>query len=1532
MNISRVKTFPLLLAALAAFATARASTIHVAPGGTGAGTSWSDALGDVQAAVDAAAPGDTIQLAGGTYAVSSPVAIGKTVFICGGYDPATGLPGATPTVVTRAGDATTRLVSVSGVSGGELRDVTLSGGVLYPAADHAYGAGIQISGSTGYALVNCTVSGNKAQSVANKNACGGGVAVVNASSASLTDCSILDNEVENVGKGGNYACGAGLYVAAGCSAAVTNGVVARNNVVFGQNSQRGAGVYTEGAVSLFNCLVYNNVCRGSKNYVLGDGLCAYNGAASLALNFCTVAFNGTCGLYRQNGAVSASDSILWGNGDDVYGTVTLTRCNVADGDSTGVNGNISAEPKFVFGFRLDAASPCLDQSALTAAEAGLDGRTTLASGATDSGFADLGWHAPAAAVDASAADLHVATTGSDTTGDGSSGAPFASVTKALTLAAPGTTIHVGEGTFNAASGEVFPWVFDKALDVAIAGAGAELTVFDAGGADASIARMTNSTCIAFSGATFTGTAYGPTVLRRPAYGGAIGAFASCGAVIDSCAIRDNELRPNADSSNAFGGGAGFYASGEALVTNCVVKGNVANARHTNATYAYGGGLYFAKTEGRLVGCRVQGNRIQFAQNGRRGGGVCNEGDSNVAVELVNCLIVGNTAYTSRGVGDGDGLWGRFTIRHSTVAANPGGGKGVTVNGAVTASDSIFYANGGDFNGKPTLTYCNTQDGLQVGVNGNISVDPLFDRGYYLATGSLCIDAGSQNAADSSIAGRTTSTDGTADAAVLDMGYHYATGSQAAEYFVSTEGSDDNPGTEALPFRSVTKALSVVSDADRIHIGAGRYTAATETFPLLVNGLDAIELLGTGEVVLDGGMANNQVLIIRNSTQVKLSGLTLTGGYPLNNPSTRECLSGGLYAEIAGGLRLTDCVISNNYTKLTAGFGYGGGICIKTGSAEFIRCLIADNEIHTTQNNGYAFGGGAYLDAKATVVMRDCVVLKNRIVQTQYWKGCGLAAADTCTVVLDNCLINGNKGEGTYLGQGVGLWGKRFFLNNTTVAYNYGRGWDCNSGTACAATNSLFWGNSDDISGTPALVHCNVEDGDGAGMNGTISVDPQFDRTLYLAAGSPCRDTGFGTATALGLSTKTTSVDGSPDTGTVDMGYHYAAGLAAPAPAEIFVAASGDDATGTGGAGAPFRSITRALASAGSGTRVNVGAGVYNAASGEAFPLTMRDAMHVAIVGAGADATVLNAEGANANVFSFFDVGGLEIRGFEITGANPRSTTSGLDGGGVQICDCSGVEIADCTISGNAVYSTAGTVYGGGISLRRAIGAVRNCRITDNATTNTLNNGTSYGMGISVGKTSDVLIDRCVVAGNRDRRTNYSRGGGIFKHPFAKLTVRNSLIVGNEPLPSNGSGEGGGIHCADPSYGGEKIFIQSCTIADNAWHGIFGGAKYTTLTNTIVWGNTSALYGATAASAGNCNIQDGVFAGSGGNISSDPLFRNSAIGNYTLRTRSPCVDAGCPLPWMDETAVDVYGRPRVRGKGPDIGAAEFPWAGLMIQVR
>ena len=1527
MNIFRFKSVAILLMTIAVFTTAKAGTLYVASGGAGTGTSWSDPLGDIQSAVDTAVTDDTILLAGGTYAVSSPITIGKTVFIRGGYDPATGQPGATPTVVTRAGDATTRLVSVSGVSGGELRDVTLSGGVLYPAADHAYGAGIQISDSTGYALVNCTVSGNKAQSVSSKNACGGGVAVVNASSASLTDCSIFDNEVENVGKGGNYACGAGLYVAAGCSAAVTNGVIARNNVVFGQNSQRGAGVYTEGAVSLFNCLVYNNVCRGSQNNVLGDGLCAYNGAASLALDFCTVAFNGTCGLYRHNGAVSASDSILWGNGDDVNGTVTLTRCNVADGDSTGVNGNISAEPKFVFGFRLDAASPCLDQSALTAAEAGLDGRTTLASGATDSGFADLGWHAPAAAVDASAADLHVAATGSDATGDGSSGAPFASVTKALTLAAPGTTIHVGEGTFNADSGEVFPWVFDKALDVAIAGAGAELTVFDAGGADASIARMTNSTCIAFSGATFTGTAYGPVLELVPAYGGAIGAFASCGAVIDSCAIRDNELRPYANSSHAFGGGAGFYASGEALVTNCVVKGNVANARHTHATYAYGGGLYFAKTEGRLVGCRVQGNRIQFAQNARRGGGVCNERDSNVAVELVNCLVVGNTAYTSRGVGEGDGLWGRFTIRHSTVAANPGGGKGVKVNGAVTAIDSIFYANGGDFNGKPTLTYCNTQDGLQVGVNGNISVDPLFDRGYYLDASSLCRDAGSAPAGASAVAGLTTSADGAADGGTVDMGFHHMTGlaSDYAAIYVSGVGSDANDGkTVGAPFRTLTKALSMAEDGSAIHVAAGLYDAAAgETFPLVANGIAGLCLVGDGpaQVLVDAG-GGDGALALQNCPNAVVQGMSFKNAIrTTSNGTDAHAYGGGLALLFSGGVVVENCAFENNKVSSASKGAYGGGAGLFASTATIRGCRFIGNDVASNSGTSYAYGGGVANAGGVLTLVNSELRFNSISVGSNGRLGAGLYANSTTTA--SNCLVVGNCawsttdkawGDGVYF-EGSGT----FAIRQCTIAANAGMGLSVH-GPTVSLSDTILWGNGLDvyyrnIYSTLNLTRCvygghHLEQSDYAGVS-----------ARFNAADCATADPLFGPDFSL-------SVESPYAASAVVLGYQREGG--ARAVVDIHVAPTGSDETGNGSVGAPYRTLTKAASCSADNAVIHIGAGSYDAAAGEVFPVVFEKIASLRLVGAGETDTIIDGTGANQGLLSFITVADVQVSGLTFTGAN--AVSAGVDakqGGAVAVVRSGGMVFRDCRFADNT-FDVATSSYGGGVGFDRSSALVERCWMTDN----TVKSGRNvYGGGIGAyGGTLDVVA--CVVVSNKIVTSDWgARGGGVCFHETCGGLLRNSLVVGNQLQSHN---EANGVYMAQghsPQGAAALSKIEHSTILDNVYSAArkFGARVGGSMVNTIVRGHVDDIDG-TPTSLTYCNIGDGTFADNLGCQSGDPLFRNSAIGNYTLRTGSPCVDAGCPLPWMDETAVDVYGRPRKQGKGPDIGAAEALPARFIIRVR
>ena len=51
---------------------------------------------------------------------------------------------------------------------------------------------------------------------------------------------------------------------------------------------------------------------------------------------------------------------------------------------------------------------------------------------------------------------------------------------------------------------------------------------------------------------------------------------------------------------------------------------------------------------------------------------------------------------------------------------------------------------------------------------------------------------------------------------------------------------------------------------------------------------------------------------------------------------------------------------------------------------------------------------------------------------------------------------------------------------------------------------------------------------------------------YLDPASPCIDAGSRSSDEAGLSDRTTQADGTPDAGTVDMGYHY------PVPLRSFI--------------------------------------------------------------------------------------------------------------------------------------------------------------------------------------------------------------------------------------------------------------------------------------------------------------------------------------------------------------------------------------------
>ena len=74
---------------------------------------------------------------------------------------------------------------------------------------------------------------------------------------------------------------------------------------------------------------------------------------------------------------------------------------------------------------------------------------------------------------------------------------------------------------------------------------------------------------------------------------------------------------------------------------------------------------------------------------------------------------------------------------------------------------------------------------------------------------------------------------------------------ANRYVDAVAGSDSNPGTEALPFKTITHALSLTSQGDRIHVRPGLYDEANgEVFPVVVP--FGVLLLGDEASKGDGG--------------------------------------------------------------------------------------------------------------------------------------------------------------------------------------------------------------------------------------------------------------------------------------------------------------------------------------------------------------------------------------------------------------------------------------------------------------------------------------------------------------------------------------------------------------------------------------------------------------------------------------------------------------------------------------------------------
>lgn len=314
------------------------------------------------------------------------------------------------------------------------------------------------------------------------------------------------------------------------------------------------------------------------------------------------------------------------------------------------------------------------------------------------------------------------------------------------------------------------------------------------------------------------------------------------------------------------------------------------------------------------------------------------------------------------------------------------------------------------------------------------------------------------------------------------------------------------------------------------------------------------------------------------------------------------------------------------------------------------------------------------------------------------------------------------------------------------------------------------------------------------------------------------------------------------------------------------------------------SLRAAIASAGAGETIVLGAGDYEVTSGD---LVIEK--NLTIVGAGARHTSIDAKKTHHGLLEI-NGGAVNVEKVKITGAEQL----GGEGGGIALLG--GAATLD------EVEVTADSVTTGG-----------------------------DGGGIYAGGGTHLTIYASTISDN----LAYN-GGGIYTS--ATTTIEDSTVAGNTAGSNTRNGDGGGIQ-----YGGSLTLVND-TIADNesfnggdSGGGLWGGKA--SAKNTIVadnFDNESAIDNCTATlESTGPNLENGVecgFAAHGGLGKANPLLAALAANGGETETMalahgSPAIDSGtdegCP-------ASDERGVKRPQGTACDIGALEFqPTSDLSI---
>ncbi len=364
----------------------------------------------------------------------------------------------------------------------------------------------------------------------------------------------------------------------------------------------------------------------------------------------------------------------------------------------------------------------------------------------------------------------------------------------------------------------------------------------------------------------------------------------------------------------------------------------------------------------------------------------------------------------------------------------------------------------------------------------------------------------------------------------------------SHYYVDGQlGDDAYDGSRGSPWKTVNRSLRYGgSEADpiTIHVAAGIYAASTngERFPLNMKSWVSVVGQDARNTILDAGGYAPHVFYCNGVDNSTIKGLTITGGRANGGYADAEGRGAGIYCEKSSPA-IKDNVIRNNSASW-----YGGGIFSdEDSSPSILNNVVEDNESGT-------YGGGICAMGDSTEITG------NYVAHNSTGGHSGGIQIEGDSPLLSNNLILGNRANWGF-GGGILCATRSGLITNNTIYGNYASceearvgGIYCCGGARPTIENCIVWGNGSwDLSQeytcrVKATFCCIGAAYDSMSGRHCISEDPMFAwgplGDYYLDPQSPCIDAGRQSAAEAGLSDRTTQVDGTPDTGRVDMGYHY----------------------------------------------------------------------------------------------------------------------------------------------------------------------------------------------------------------------------------------------------------------------------------------------------------------------------------------------------------------------------------------------------------